>query len=137
MIRGLAATALCIAVAGCATDGGVSGLARDDTTPAGGVPASELVAPDGLCDEAPAGSTEPKGIDFGLTECQVVRLAGPLDKVEIGTNQRGERTAVLTSQLGARPGIYRFVNGRLNSIERQPDIGGGAPAAGRQQRPRR
>jgi hypothetical protein len=56
-----------------------------------------------------------------MTECEVVGIAGPAGKVEISTNERGERSVVMTYLQGAHPGIYRFVSGRLKSIERAPE----------------
>ena len=43
---------------------------------------------------------------------------GAPENVDISANARGDRTAVLTYQRSERPGIYRFVAGRLVSIER-------------------
>jgi hypothetical protein len=83
-----------------------------------------LVGLDGRCvDSDPAEATEivPGGIALDMTECDVVRRAGPADDVEIGTNPRGQRTSVLTFMRGERPGIYRFVSGRLTSMERGPE----------------
>jgi len=61
--------------------------------------------------------TGPTGIALQMTECQVVAVAGYTDRVEIGSD-RGQRVVTLTYLNGERPGIYRFVNGRLNSMER-------------------
>jgi len=60
----------------------------------------------------------PSGLALQMTECDVVRVAGSTDRVEIGTNERGQRSVTLTYLSGARPGIYRFVGGRLASMER-------------------
>src|SRR5437763_1114484 len=60
----------------------------------------------------------PSGIALQMTECEVVRVAGYTDRVEIGANERGQRSVTLTYMSGARPGIYRFVGGRLASMER-------------------
>ncbi len=60
----------------------------------------------------------PRGIALQMTECQVVGTIGYTDRVEIGANERGERTATLTYLSGDRPGVYRFRNGRLVSMER-------------------
>jgi hypothetical protein len=93
---------------------------------------ADLVSPDGQCaapqaPEAPA-ATEPTdpnappalagGIALQMTECDVVNRIGAPDRVELGSNERGERTALITYTRGARPGLYRFVDGRLKSIER-------------------
>ena len=62
--------------------------------------------------------TGPRGIALAMTECDVVRVAGQSDRVEIGANERGQRTVTLTYLRGERPGIYRFGDGRLASMER-------------------
>jgi hypothetical protein len=77
-----------------------------------------LVGPDGSC-SAGSGQSEftGTGIALEMSECDVVQRAGTPVNIQIGANQRGERTAVLTYG-GDRPGLYRFVSGRLVSIER-------------------
>src|SRR5712692_1849231 len=102
------------------------------------VTAADLVGPEGQCavagpEQTPAGPagqapTAPPtlgGISLQMTECDVVRRAGAVEKLEFGANERGERSLVLTYLRGPWPGIYRFAGGRLVSIERAP----GAPAA--------
>jgi hypothetical protein len=93
----------------------------------------DLVGPDGQCaavqaapepaggDASGAPSPGQGGIALQMTECDVVRRAGAPDRVEGGTNERGERSLVLTYTRGARPGVYRFAAGRLVSIERGPE----------------
>ena len=63
----------------------------------------------------------PGGIGLEMTECDVVHRAGAPDRFEFGTSERGDRTLTLTYIGGPRPGIYRFVAGRLASIERGPE----------------
>lgn len=58
------------------------------------------------------------GIALGLSECDVVRRAGQPERVELGNDERGERSVVLTYNRGERAGIYRFRQGRLFTIER-------------------
>jgi hypothetical protein len=60
----------------------------------------------------------PSGIALQMTECQVVAVAGSTDRVEISAGPGGQRLVTLTYVSGERPGIYRFVNGRLNTMER-------------------
>lgn len=60
----------------------------------------------------------PRGIALQMTECQVVQLAGNTDRVEISANEHGQRSVTLTYMSGPRPGIYRFLGGRLASMER-------------------
>ena len=55
----------------------------------------------------------PAAIALEMSECDVVKRAGIAEKVEIGTNERRERTATLTYIRGQRPGIYHFTAGRL------------------------
>jgi hypothetical protein len=92
------------------------------------ITAADLVGPDGQCAGAgeargfaenapPAGGG---GIALQMSECEVVRRAGPVDKVDFGVNERGERAVVLTYAKGSWPGVYSFTGGRLVSIERAP-----------------
>ena len=60
----------------------------------------------------------PTGVALQMTECEVVRVAGNTDRIEIGANERGQRSVTLTYMSGPRPGIYRFLGGRLASMER-------------------
>ena len=57
------------------------------------------------------------GIAIGRTECEVARAAGSPDNVAI-TAEGGRRMTVLTYVRGPRPGIYRFADGRMISMER-------------------
>jgi hypothetical protein len=61
--------------------------------------------------------TGPSGIALGMTECQVVRVAGNTDRVEVGA-EGGQRLVTLTYMSGNRPGIYRFRGGRLVTMDR-------------------
>jgi hypothetical protein len=80
---------------------------------------------------APPGGSQPgRGIALEMSECDLVRAAGYTGQVEISTSERGERSVVLTYLQGEHPGIYRFVSGRLKSIERAPELPAAAkPAA--------
>jgi hypothetical protein len=73
------------------------------------------------------------GVGLGMTECDVVKRLGPVVAPRIGTNDRGERAVELTYIQGPRPGTYRFVSGRLISMERVPE----PPAATKPQKKRR
>jgi hypothetical protein len=97
------------------------------------VPIADLVSPEGQCSppgpqianaQSPSPSQEnmppPGGIALQMTECEVVRRAGPVEKIDFGANERGERSVVLTYLRGPSPGIYRFAAGRLVSMERAP-----------------
>jgi len=103
------------------------------------VKAEELVDGEGRCASAPMASAVPaaegadpvtvppdaalaaSGIGLAMTECDVVKRAGPPEKVELGANERSERALTLTYIKGPRPGIYKFVEGRLVVIERAPE----------------
>jgi hypothetical protein len=62
------------------------------------------------------------GVALEMTECEVVRRTGAPDRVEIGANDRGERSVVITYLHGLRPGIYRFSAGRLSVVEKAPEV---------------
>jgi hypothetical protein len=96
-----------------------SGRGREVGAWSATVAADALVGPDGVC--ATISDQTPKGIGLGMTECDLVRLAGPAERVEIGANERGQRTAVITYPQGERAGIYRFLSGVLVSVERAPE----------------
>ena len=98
----------------------------------------DLISADGMCPGmAPAGTTDanaladgaagapagsrPGVVALGHTECDVARGNGAPDNVNLSTNPRGERVAVLTYSRGARPGIYTFTAGRLTVVERGPE----------------
>lgn len=101
--------------------------------PLGPVPPDQFVGPDGGCAAVPAAATPGPatatpgpaavsgGIGLGMTECDVVGRAGAPENIEVSANERGQRAVVLTYIRGARPGIYRFVSGRLTVIERAPE----------------
>jgi len=104
------------------------------------VAAEDLVSPDGACPgmapppgpsdanaltDAPAAAPPelPVGghVALGHAECDVVRGIGIApDSVNLSTGPSGERVAVVTWTHGARPGIYTFTAGRLNSVEAAP-----------------
>jgi hypothetical protein len=103
------------------------------------VGAADLVTADGQC---PAGEATPAaepgpdgtpqlasgGIALQMTECDVVRRAGAPEQIQVGTDERGERSVIITYVRGPRPGIYRFGAGRLTSIERAPEAPGAKAA---------
>ena len=72
----------------------------------------------------------PGGIALEMTECDVVKRAGAPEQVELGTNERGERTVV--ADLHARPAARH-----LSLRRRPPEVDrAGAGAAGRQAAPK-
>jgi hypothetical protein len=88
------------------------------------VASEDLVDANGGCAGAAAGAGVPPipaAIALEMTECDVVKRAGIAERAEIGTSERGERTARLTYINGQRPGIYYFTAGRLTTMERAPE----------------
>jgi hypothetical protein len=73
--------------------------------------------------------TAPRPVALEMTECEVARALGPPQRVEIGTNERGERTLVTTYMGSDRNGVYRFKAGRLASMERGPEPPAPPPSA--------
>jgi hypothetical protein len=103
------------------------GTAGNKVTELRPVTAADLVDQQGRCVAAATGqgpdSPEASGLVRGgislqMTECDVVRRAGPPDQIEFGTTERGGRALTLTYNGGPRAGIYRFADGRVTSIER-------------------
>jgi hypothetical protein len=60
-------------------------------------------------------------VALGHTECDVVRGIGAPDSVNLSSNGRGDRVAVVNYSKGPRAGIYTFTAGRLSSVERGPE----------------
>ena len=149
ILRVLAMTALGSAVAACSSDLSLNNVTLvpkpetllrkpDWATFSGGkndfvlrpVTAADLVNAAGQCagetdqagnDSTTAGAAPATGgIALQMTECDVVRRAGPVEKIDFGSDDRGERVVTLTYLRGPLPGIYRFAGGRLVSIERAP-----------------
>ncbi len=105
-------------------------------TPDKPVTAEDLVSAQGFCPgmappaganaladgaaAAPAPSTTGT-VALGHTECDVVRGIGAPDSVNLSSNGRGDRVAVVTWSQGQRAGIYTFTAGRLSSVERGPE----------------
>src|ERR1700686_2435556 len=81
-----------------------------------GNPADANAATDGAA-AAPAPTTTGT-VALGHTECDVVRGIGAPASVNLSSNPRGDRVAVVTYAQGQRAGIYTFTAGRLTSIER-------------------
>jgi len=90
------------------------------TAPVRALGPPSLVNPDGSC--AGGGASDEfagSGIALRMSECDVVQRAGAPQNIDISANPRGDRMTVITYG-GERPGIYRFVAGRLASIEAAP-----------------
>jgi hypothetical protein len=58
------------------------------------------------------------GVAVGMSECDVIARVGRPASVNLGTNQNGDRTATMTFSSGPRPGVYRFIGGRLSEMDR-------------------
>ncbi|MFZ1883964.1 MAG: hypothetical protein WAU53_10280 [Rhodoplanes sp.] len=105
------------------------------------VRAADLVDAQGFC-AGGAGATASEGesgtnlnaVALDMTECQVVRALGVPQATDITRNARGERTVTLTYLGTERAGLYRFVRGRLVSIERAPGAEPERPANNRNRR---
>jgi hypothetical protein len=114
-------------------------------TPDKPVTPDDLISADGLCPgmAPPAGPADANALSegaaaapktsgvvaLGHTECDVARGAGAPDNVNLSSNPRGDRVAVLTYSRGARAGIYTFTSGRLTSVERGAEPMGEAKVA--------
>jgi hypothetical protein len=81
----------------------------------------------------PATSLSGRPIVLKMTECDLVGAAGAPQDIQIGANERGDRAVTLEYKAGVHAGIYRFVSGRLVSVERVE----GAPQAPAQKPPAR
>lgn len=79
-------------------------------------PTEALVGPDGRC--GPGSEGQLHTVTLGMTECELIRIAGPADDIEIGAGTNGKRSTVITYPQGKRAGVYRFSSGLLVSIER-------------------
>lgn len=79
-------------------------------------------ATDPAADQAKAAhkGLAPTAIALDMSECEIVKRAGPANRIDIGINERGERIATLSYTDAIRPGLYRFRSGRLFSIEGLP-----------------
>lgn len=78
-------------------------------------PSAPGASPEGAPDAAARLSG---GIAIGMSECDVVSRVGPPNAVNLSSTPRGDRTAILTFNGGPRPGVYRFVGGRLKEMDR-------------------
>jgi hypothetical protein len=81
---------------------------------------ADLVDAQGACAGASAASEGARGVSLDMTECQVVRALGVPEATDITKNTLGDRTVTMTYLGAERAGLYRFVRGRLVSIERAP-----------------
>ena len=87
----------------------------------GPLTAGDYVNADGSCAAAPETNSEQQvstAVALQMPECTVVHRLGAPERVDIATNQRGERSVKLLYSRGDRPGLYSFTAGRLVQIER-------------------
>lgn len=98
-------------------------------SPTKDVTPNDLISSDGACpgmpeptaaaDGSTAGPAAAAPVALGHTECDVARAVGIApDNVNLSSNERGERVALVTWMHGPRPGAYTFTSGRLTAIER-------------------
>lgn len=89
--------------------------------------AADFVSADGSCADTTgatgddrASPSVPDGgpVMLQMTECALVRALGMPERVDLGANERGERSAKLLYRRGERPGLYSFTSGVLTEIER-------------------
>ena len=103
------------------TDFSLRPVTPADLVNADGVCAAATEQAAGFADSSAAGSGPGAGgIALQMTECDVVRRAGAVERIDVSADDRGERAVVLTYLRGPSAGVYRFVGGRLVSIERAP-----------------
>jgi hypothetical protein len=84
------------------------------------ISSADLITAEGACAGvalAEGQSAASGSVALGHSECDVARAAGKPDNVNLSTNEQGERVAVLTYTHGSRPGIYRFIAGRLTDVQ--------------------
>jgi hypothetical protein len=107
------------------TQGSGRPVTADDLVDGGGRCAAMAPTPatgDASLDAAAAPAPpSARGVGLDMTECEVVTAAGAPQSVDITTNERGERTVMMTYATTDRAGTYRFVGGRLVSLERGPE----------------
>lgn len=93
---------------------------------ASALPESELYRSEASCGGMMLGSGAPpsaaasQSVGLAMSECEVVRRMGPPDRVELAATPRGERILTLSYVRGPYPRLYRFMAGRLYSIEVAP-----------------
>jgi hypothetical protein len=149
MLRLIAVAVLAPSVVACSSDIGsvnilpkvatIESLSLGNAQPAHElrpVTAADLVDPQGQCAGGQATAAQ-GGIALEMTECEVVGRAGPPGNVQIGTNERGERSLTLTYMGGPRPGIYRFTGGRLYAVERGEEPPSPEPAKPKKPAPKK
>lgn len=86
----------------------------------GSCPGMPPAGANALADGAAAAPAVTGTVALGHTECDVARGIGAPDNVNISSNARGDRVAVLTYSRGQRAGIYTFTSGRLTNLEGTP-----------------
>jgi hypothetical protein len=106
-------------------------FAKKDYVAARVISQNELVDSEGHCPTASPAATQnaaapdqppvQRGIGLSMSECEVVQVLGPPQRIEINPNDGGQRSALMTYTTGERAGIYRFTAGRLTDIERGAD----------------
>lgn len=103
-------------------------LTRKTVTPADYVNADGSCA--GTSGESASAQQVGSGVALQMTECDVLQVLGPPQKIDIGTNERGDRSVTILYNQGERRGLYHFTAGQLTLIERVDE-----PAPAKPQKP--
>ncbi len=90
----------------------------DETKQQRPITANDLVDANGACPTEAAPDALGGGIAIGMSECDVVARVGPPSAANLSRTPNGDRITILTYQSGVRPGVYRFVAGRLKEMDR-------------------
>lgn len=85
--------------------------------PAAPAPAAPVEGNPENLSATPAPPPLARNVALQMSECEVVRSLGRAGDIQITANERGDRVVVMTYATPERP-VYRFVGGRLASIER-------------------
>lgn len=93
-----------------------NGMCADMSPPPAAPPPSSEGNPENLS-ATPAPPPLARNVALQMTECEVVRSLGRASDIQISANERGDRVVVMTYATPERP-VYRFVAGRLATIER-------------------
>jgi hypothetical protein len=98
--------------------GTTDGAPPTTETAAGADGTTDGAATGGVTAEVPAVEQLPPRVALQMTECAVISSLGPPEKIDIGANERGDRSVTMLYSTGERPGLYRFTAGLLTLIER-------------------
>jgi hypothetical protein len=94
-----------------------NGLCADMSPPPAAAPAAPAEGNPENLSATPAPAPLARNVALQMSECEVVRSLGRAGDIQISANERGDRVVVMTYMTPERP-VYRFVSGRLATIER-------------------